>query len=227
MPTPATSKLWIAIGDIHEKTANLAKIPELADASGIIVTGDLTNCGDSGKARQIIDILEQTGLPVLAQIGNMDLAEVNDWLEKSGQNIHRHCRELAPGLAIFGIGGSNITPMQTPSEFSEDAYQGWLEELWSEAGKYPHKILISHTPPKDTICDDIGGGVHVGSTAVREFIEKNQPDICLCGHIHEGRGMDRIGKTLVINPGMLADGGYVILRYAQGQLAAELAQVRP
>lgn len=223
---PTTRNLWIAIGDIHEKTGNLARIPELAEAAGIIVTGDLTNCGGAEKARKIMDILEKTGLPVLAQIGNMDLADVNEWLEQSGHNLHRRSRELAPGLAIFGIGGSNITPMQTPTEFSEEAYAGWLDELWQEAGQYPRKVLISHSPPKDTVCDDIGGGIHVGSTAVREFIEEKQPDVCLCGHIHEGRGTDRIGKTLVVNPGMLADGGYVVLRYDNGQVSAELAQVK-
>ena len=225
MPATATSKLWIAIGDIHEKTGNLAKIPELAEASGIIVTGDLTNCGNAGRARQIMEALGRTGLPALAQIGNMDLAEVNEWLEQSGGNLHRHSRELAPGLVIFGIGGSNVTPMRTPSEFSEESYSAWLEDLWQKASAYPHQVLVSHSPPKDTVCDDIGGGIHVGSTAVREFIEEHQPEVCLCGHIHEGRGTDRIGRTVVINPGMLADGGYVALRYADGQLRAELRQV--
>ena len=62
----------------------------------------------------------------------------------------------------------------------------------------------------------------MGSTAVREFIEENQPDICLCGHIHEARAMDRIGRTLVVNPGPLVQGGYVLLRSNAGTLSAEL-----
>ena len=83
-------------------------------------------------------------------------------------------------------------------------------------------MLVSHNPPKDTACDIIPGGIHVGSTAVREFLEEAQPDICLCGHIHEARAMDRVGRTLVVNPGMLAQGGYVLLRSNSGQLSAEL-----
>ena len=68
----------------------------------------------------------------------------------------------------------------------------------------------------------IPGDVHVGSTAVREFLEEAQPDICLCGHIHEARAVDRVGRTVVVNPGALAQGGYVLLRSNSGQLSAEL-----
>jgi Icc-related predicted phosphoesterase len=43
--------------------------------------------------------------------------------------------------------------------------------------------------------------IPVGSTAVREFIERHQPLLSLHGHIHESRGAVRIGRTLAINPG--------------------------
>lgn len=82
-------------------------------------------------------------------------------------------------------------------------------------------MLVSHNPPKDTACDVIPGDVHVGSTAVREFLEEAQPDICLCGHIHEARAVDRVGRTVVVNPGALAQGGYVLLRSNSGRLSAE------
>lgn len=217
--------LWIVIGDIHGATENFAKIPELSEADGVIVSGDLTNCGGPDQAEKIMAVIEKANLPVYAQIGNMDLSEVNDWLQAKGRNLHANVFELAPGIAIFGVGGSTITPMSTPSEFTEDDYARWLDAIWQKAKDYPHKILISHNPPKDTICDDIGGGIHVGSTAARAFIEKRQPDICVCGHIHEGRGEDKIGKTPIINPGTLADGGYVILRYKDGKINGELAKV--
>jgi Icc-related predicted phosphoesterase len=68
---------------------------------------------------------------------------------------------------------------------------------------------VSHTPPLKTTTDRIGSGVHVGSRAVRAFIEEYQPVFCLCGHIHEARSQDRIGNTLVINPGMIKDGGWI------------------
>jgi len=49
------------------------------------------------------------------------------------------------------------------------------------------------------------------STAVREFIEKYQPDIVVCGHIHESRAVDSIGKTRIVNVGMAEKGYFAII----------------
>lgn len=222
--------LWVVVGDIHDETGNFAKIPELAQACGIIVSGDLTQFGGVEEAQKVIAALSRRDLPILAQIGNMDKPEIDDWLNTKGINIHTHVRELAPGLGIFGIGASTPTPFHTPSEFPEKTYAHWLRREWEEAGKFPHTVLVSHNPPRDTVCDALPNGMHVGSVAVREFLENagpNGPDVCLCGHIHEGRGTDHVGRTLVVNPGTLASGGYAILEYADGKLDARLGQVRP
>jgi len=68
--------------------------------------------------------------------------------------------------------------------------------------------------------------MHVGSEAVRSFIENVQPELCICGHIHESMAEDSIGKTRIINPGMLGEGGYVVIRFGQDSLSAELKQIR-
>lgn len=217
--------LWIAIGDIHDEPGNLARIPELPRAKGIIVSGDLTIEGGPGQAARVLDAIAATGLPVLAQIGNMDLLEVNQWLSDRGINLHDQVRELAPGIAIFGIGGSTFTPMHTPSEFSEAEYARWLDEMWQKAKASPHAILVSHNPPKDTPCDAINPSLHVGSEAVRDFILQKQPDICVCGHIHEGRSATKLGRTEVINPGTLAEGGYVLIGQSGDRLAAALRRL--
>jgi len=60
----------------------------------------------------------------------------------------------------------------------------------------------------NTALDIVGDGIHVGSTAVRKFIEKYQPHLCLTGHIHEAVGKDKIGSTIIVNSEMLSDGGY-------------------
>lgn len=220
-----TKNIWLAAGDIHDDIFGLLKLLEHKNIKGFIISGDLTNCGDCEKAQKIIGEFEKTGIPLYAQIGNMDLMEVNDLLEKRGCNLHCHVRELMPDIAVFGIGGSTPTPMNTPAEFSEKSYAGWLEKEWQTACKYPHTILISHNPPKNSACDVIGGGIHVGSEAVRHFIEKYQPEICICGHIHESKGIDQIGRTKIINPGALSEGGYVILEYENGMLSARLGKL--
>ncbi len=77
-------------------------------------------------------------------------------------------------------------------------------------------IFNLHVPPKDSQLDKAAllkpdlspiteGGAPVlagvGSTAVRNVIERHQPPLALHGHIHESRGTVRIGRTLCINPG--------------------------
>jgi len=48
----------------------------------------------------------------------------------------------------------------------------------------------------------------VGSSALRAFIDQRQPALVFCGHIHEGRGIERLGKTLVANCGTAYEGCY-------------------
>jgi Icc-related predicted phosphoesterase len=69
--------------------------------------------------------------------------------------------------------------------------------------------MVSHTPPVNTELDNAGGR-HVGSEKVREFIERCEPDLMLCGHVHEAKGQERIGKTVIVNPGMLRNGHALI-----------------
>jgi len=67
-------------------------------------------------------------------------------------------------------------------------------------------IYLMHSPPADTALDHMYGGGHVGSRAIRRFIERFQPPVTLHGHIHEapqlsGRWHQSLGRTLMINPG--------------------------
>ncbi len=217
--------MWIVLGDIHDDLANIDAIPELVEADGIIVTGDMTFDGGVKQAERVIFALQERNPHVLAQIGNMDRAEVTTWLQENNWNLHTEVRELTEDVCIFGVGASTFTPFGTPSEYPESAFAEWLETAWRSARKWPKQVLISHNPPKDTLCDVINGGMHVGSSAVREFIEENQPDFCICGHIHEACNIDTIGRTVVINPGNFAAGGYVVLRCNSGKLSAELKHI--
>lgn len=220
-----TQKFWLVFGDIHNDIQNLSRISDIGEAQGIIISGDLTNYGTGADAEKILREIEKSGKLLYAQIGNMDLMEVNDLLDKKNINIHARVSELTPDIAIFGIGGSTPTPMNTPTEFPEEKYAEWLSKEWAQAKKYKHAILISHNPPKDTCCDDLGAGIHVGSTAVREFIEKCQPDLCICGHIHEASEKDQIGKTMILNPGPFSEGGYVKIGYENNILTANMEKV--
>jgi Icc-related predicted phosphoesterase len=67
-------------------------------------------------------------------------------------------------------------------------------------------VYVMHSPPADTALDHMYGGAHVGSGAIRRFIERHGPPLTLHGHIHEapaltGRISERLGRTLMVNPG--------------------------
>jgi len=67
-------------------------------------------------------------------------------------------------------------------------------------------VYVLHAPPFDSLLDMIYGESHVGSKAIRQFIEETQPRLTLHGHIHEssevsGSFADRIGRTICLNPG--------------------------
>lgn len=216
------SPFWIVLGDIHNAISRLCLIPERMQAAGIIVTGDLTLGGHRHQAQRVMEALLRCHPAVYAQIGNMDHGDITDWLSERHWNTHREVRPLLPQLALMGLGGSTPTPFGSPSEFSEEQYAQWLEELWLHAENFRHVVLSTHTPPRNTRCDRTGRGVHAGSAALRAFLEKAQPDVCLCGHIHESRALDRLGRTLLVNPGAFMEGDYATLRLEGDHLSATL-----
>jgi len=216
---------WVGIGDIHGNTVNLRRIPELPRAAGVIVSGDLTIRGKVPEAREVIEAVSDINPRVLAQIGNMDFASVQTWLNERGLGIHLQTRELAPGLGLMGVGWSPPTPFATPSEVPDAQLAEWLLEAYDKARDFDHLILVSHTPPHGTATDVVSSGTHVGSLAVREFIERAQPDLCLTGHIHESRSMDSIGKTIIVNPGDLASGGYALVGFDGQTVTATLKTI--
>ena len=213
----------IAMGDIHERVGGFNTIlrKEISSADLVVITGDLTQFGDVGKASSVLEAVRGVNPNILAQVGNLDSLEIDAYLTREGINIHGKGRAIE-GIGIFGCGGSGPTPFHTPVEFTEEEIKGFLESGCTDVKDAVVKILISHPPPANTKVDMIKSGAHVGSKAVREFIEKYQPDLCITGHIHEASGEDIIGKTRVINPGPFFEGGYVMINVEKEKIEAEL-----
>ncbi|MBI4277532.1 MAG: metallophosphoesterase family protein [Armatimonadetes bacterium] len=59
-------------------------------------------------------------------------------------------------------------------------------------------VLVVHEPPRGTL-DRVPSGAHIGSPAVRDYIEKRRPRVVLCGHVHECPGVVELGATTVVN----------------------------
>lgn len=117
---------------------------------------------------------------------------------------------------LVSLGYSNRTPWQTPRELDEDEIYGRLKQLTDQLERPERAIFNIHVPPRESSLDTAyevdedlryvmkGGRPHevaTGSSAVRQIIEETQPLLSLHGHIHESRGVTRIGRTVAINPG--------------------------
>jgi uncharacterized protein len=122
-------------------------------------------------------------------------------------DFHRAIRTLdgAKGRTTWaGLGYSNITPFNTPGEYSEEEITAALAAFDGMPGLY----LVAHCPPRDTKLDEFAPGKHAGSSAVREWTERAKPAYLFCGHIHEAAGLsERVGATQCFNVGKQ---GYVI-----------------
>lgn len=223
----------IAFGDIHMATSTAGKIPGIGNADMVIATGDLTNYGKRKEAKQVLDQLLSYNRNLLAVFGNLDNFDIDEYLEQLGMNLHGQARLLHSRVCLVGSGGSNLTPFGTPGEYTEKEIAENLKTGYQQAKEFislarPFAgdriplLLVSHVPPRETRVDRLHNGKHVGSRAVREFIENHQPDLCITGHIHEARGEDRIGSTHIINPGMLKNGGWVDINIHQSTVQATL-----
>jgi len=222
---------WIIAGDIHENATSLQRIPGVGGAEGLLLSGDMTNKGGAAQVDRVLECALAVNTRVLAQVGNMDEPSVTEHLTQRGMNLHRQAVVLTPGLVAMGVGWSTPTPFGTPSEASEEQMRTWLEEthaaartLLAQQGTGAKLIAVIHTPPHGTKLDELGNGVHVGSSAVRDFLLHAQPDVCVCGHIHEAYGQELLGQTVVLNPGMAEQGGYVRVDFVEGTLTAHLGK---
>jgi Icc-related predicted phosphoesterase len=212
----------VSFGDVHMATRNLARMNRvLSDTDLIIISGDLTNFGGVSDARKVLEDVRQACPKVLALPGNLDRPEVLDFLEAEGVALHGK-GVVVDGVAIFGCGGSNITPFSTPMELTEEEIYQTLNAGYSAVKGQRPLLMVCHTPPFETKCDRLIGGRAVGSTAARQFIEEVKPDLCISGHIHESAAVDQIGPTTVINAGPFKGGGYIIVRTEGTRLEAKL-----
>ena len=59
---------------------------------------------------------------------------------------------------------------------------------------------------------------HYGSKMARRIIEQYNPILHLGGHIHESWGKDRIGKTILVNPGAVHEGKAAIVEINDGKI---------
>jgi hypothetical protein len=218
----------LAIADIHNDVENLMNFLEKVsnlEFDVVVCCGDFTdiNLPRGFKKEDIVKlILEEIKImkkPILAVPGNMD-AEIIPVLEKEGVNLHNKGVKIGD-VGFYGFGGAK-TPFNTPFEPSEGEIEIGLESSYQKIKDCKFKVQVTHVPPINTKLDLIYSGLHVGSETVRKFIEKKQPEVAICSHVHEGKGIDFIGKTTVINPGRFPEGYCGIVNIEEKNVEAKI-----
>jgi len=186
----------LVFSDIHRDAAALTRLMDI-EADLYVAAGDL--CTFARGLDELAPILARRADKLRILPGNHeDAHQIDAFCHQHGfQTLHGQSFVLN-GFHIAGLGHSNPTPFHTPGEDSEQTIAANLEAF---AGLKP-LVLICHCPPLDTPLDEAAPGRHLGSTAVRGFIDKHQPAWFVCGHIHEAAGRDvLLGKTHGVNAG--------------------------
>jgi len=194
------------MGDIHGQCQNIFKYLQKNRVDLIILTGDITHFGPEKLGEEILNEICIFDILTLAIPGNCDQTYIYGEIESSNAiNIHNKS-VIMKNMGICGFGGSNTTPFNTPLEFAEIQIYSQLEKLMNEIENEEIRILVTHAPPYNTKADVLPSGEHAGSESIKQIIEEFQPTLNLCGHIHESKTIDKIGNTIIINPGESSQG---------------------
>jgi Icc-related predicted phosphoesterase len=172
-----------------------------------------------------MEIAEQklagTGIRCIVSPANDDILEVDPICDASPAIELGEGNVLdLDGFTLLSLGYANPTPWETWRELPEDQLRERIDALAERAPDPRRAIFNFHAPPYNSNLDSapkldadmryVAGGqalVPVGSTAVRESILQYGPVLSLHGHIHEGRGAVKLGRTLAINPGSVYEDG--------------------
>ncbi len=203
----------LATSDFHgsveaaEKAALKAKSIK---ADIVLACGDITHFGTPENAREVLMPFIEQKLTVLYVPGNCDPpALLNEKIE-GALMTHGKCEVFG----TYGFIGAGAIPVDrvhpNPLEVNDEEIMTALSKGMNLCGSKHSLIIVSHSPPAYTRLDKAFFGGHVGSPLLRQFIEKYAPIAVFCGHIHESKGMDRIGKTVIVNTGPARHGNCVV-----------------
>jgi Icc-related predicted phosphoesterase len=173
-------------------------------------------------------------VPCILNGGNDDIFEIDPILESAPSVTFAEGKVIdlaGSGFTMISMGYTNPTPWDTHREASEPELAARIDAVAAQVPDMHRTIFNFHAPPYGTGLDEApeldatmrpthGGAVMkpVGSTAVRDAILRYQPPLSVHGHIHESRGVAKVGRTLTVNPGS---------SYGDGVLQAALLDINP
>jgi uncharacterized protein len=186
----------LAFSDLHRDRRRAERLVELAREADVVV-----GAGDYATMRMglegTIEALSAITVPTVLVPGNAE-TDTELWQACAGwPSAHvLHGQALAlQGTQFFGLGGGvPPTPFPWSFDLSEDEAAAKLASCPEGA------VLVLHSPPKGYL-DEVHGR-HLGSRSILAAIERKQPVLAVCGHIHQYWGSEAgIGTTPVVNVG--------------------------
>jgi uncharacterized protein len=202
-----------AITDIHGSLDRLEGVADLMKKSDLVlIAGDITKSGSAKEAESVIGRIAALNAHIVAVHGNCDRPEVKDLLSGMGIGLHADGRVIGD-TGFFGLGGCNPTIAHTPSEYREDEIAHFLDDGFEKIRHAATRILVSHMPPRGAR-DRMFLGLRTGSRSLRAFLERNEVDLCITGHIHEAHGVERFRNGVIANPGSFKTGKYLEIEIA-------------
>jgi Icc-related predicted phosphoesterase len=165
--------------------------------------------------------LEGKGIRCIVSPANDDMFEIDPIIASAKLVELGEANTIAlDGISLVSTGWANPTPWNTFRELPEDELRARIDELVANVADPRRAIFNFHAPPYGSNLDNapkldadlkyVSGGqalIPVGSRAVRDAINAYSPVLSLHGHIHEGRGAVKIGRTLAVNPGSTYEDG--------------------
>ena len=186
----------LAFSDLHLARARSADIVTASAAADLVIgAGDF--CNHRQGLDEAMELLSGITAPMVVVPGNAESAEELTAAALPNMTVLHGTGTDINGLTLFGLGyGVPTTPFGAWScDLTEDQATDLLAPCTTA------DILILHSPPKG-VADETSMGVSVGSTAIRDAIARIQPQLAVCGHIHDSWGKTgRIGRTKVVNLG--------------------------
>ena len=188
----------LLLSDLHCDFRAARRLVVLGGGVDVVV-----GAGDFGNMRrgvqETIDALRAIERPAVLVPGNAEsFEELADacrvW--PAARVLHGSSVTI-DGVPFFGLGGA--VPVTPFGSWSNDFSEEQATELL--AGCPAGGVLVSHSPPHGAM-DLAASGQSLGSTAVRAAIERTQPRLVVCGHIHHSAGQHAlIGATPIVNAG--------------------------
>ena len=211
----------LCLSDLHGQAHALDAILSAAPrCDAVLLGGDLSNFGAPKDVSPLLRASREIYDTVFAVSGNCDSPDIDVFLAAQDVSLHDRGRVLGE-VGFFGL---SAIPTWTGRmhEYTETELASFLRNGNEALSGCERKVLLSHCPPRG-LCDRIRSGESVGSTAVRECVDDVAPILVVCGHVHEARGQERHGDTLVLNCGTAYRGYYAIVSIdASGYAEAEL-----